>query len=57
VVLTMQKLLLTGSDVFFALNEMRTDDLGKTWRGQQRLCRAHPVEDAEQELEPALSDE
>jgi hypothetical protein len=33
VVLTMQKLLLTGSDVFFALNEMRTDDLGKTWSG------------------------
>lgn len=33
VVLTMQKLMLTGSDVFFALNEMRTDDLGKTWRG------------------------
>lgn len=33
VVLTMQKLLLSGSDVFFALNEMRTDDLGKTWSG------------------------
>lgn len=33
VVLTMQKLLLTGSDVFFALNEMRSDDLGKTWAG------------------------
>lgn len=33
VVLTMQKLLLSGSDVFFALNEMRTDDLGKTWTG------------------------
>lgn len=33
VVLTMQKLLLTGSDVFYALNEMRTDDLGKTWTG------------------------
>jgi len=31
VVLTMQKLLLTGSDVFFALNETRTDDLGRTW--------------------------
>ena len=31
VVLTMQKLLLTGSDIFFALNDMRTDDLGKTW--------------------------
>lgn len=33
VVLTMQKLLLSGSDVFFALCEMRTDDLGKTWTG------------------------
>ena len=33
VVLTMQKLMLTGSDVFFALNEMRSDDLGQTWRG------------------------
>jgi len=33
VVLTMQKLLLTGSDVFYALNEMRTGDMGKTWSG------------------------
>lgn len=33
VVLTMQKLLLAGSDVFLALNEMRTDDLGQTWSG------------------------
>lgn len=33
IVLTMQKLLLSGSDVFYALNEMRTDDLGRTWRG------------------------
>jgi len=31
VVLTMQKLLLKGSDVFDALAEIRTDDLGKTW--------------------------
>lgn len=31
VVLTMQQLLLTGSDVFYAINEMRTDDLGKKW--------------------------
>ncbi|HIA47808.1 MAG TPA: exo-alpha-sialidase [Candidatus Hydrogenedentes bacterium] len=31
VVLTMQKLLLSGSDIFYALNEMRTDDLGKVW--------------------------
>jgi len=33
VVMTMQKLLLSGSDVFYALNEMRTDDLGQTWAG------------------------
>jgi len=33
VVLTMQKLLLSASDVFYALHEMRTDDLGATWQG------------------------
>ena len=27
----MQKLLLSGSDIFFAVNEVRSDDLGKTW--------------------------
>jgi lysophospholipase L1-like esterase len=31
VVLTMQKLLLTGSDIFYALNDTRSDDLGSTW--------------------------
>jgi len=31
VVMTMQKLLLSGSDVFYALNETRTADLGRTW--------------------------
>jgi len=31
VVLTTQKLLLKGSDIFFAVNEVRSDDLGKTW--------------------------
>ena len=31
VVLTMQKLLLSGSDVFYALNDTRTDDVGQTW--------------------------
>lgn len=31
IVLTMQKLWLKGSDVFFAVNEVRTDDLGATW--------------------------
>lgn len=33
VVMTMQKLLLSGSDIFFELTEMRTDDMGKTWSG------------------------
>ncbi len=32
IVLTMQKLLLSGSDVFYALNEMRTTD-GEQWIG------------------------
>ena len=31
VVMTMQKLRLTGSDVFYALAETRTDDGGATW--------------------------
>jgi hypothetical protein len=33
VVLTMSKLLISASDVYYSLNEMRTDDLGKTWLG------------------------
>lgn len=33
VVLTMQKLWLKGSDVFFALTEMRSNDLGRSWLG------------------------
>ncbi len=37
VVLTMQKLLLSGSDVFYGLHEMRTDDLGATWTGPKAL--------------------
>ena len=42
VVLTMQKLFLTGSDVFYALNEMRTDDLGKTWTGPVEHGQTRP---------------
>ncbi len=30
-VMTTQKLLLSGSDVFYALHEARSDDLGRTW--------------------------
>ncbi|MBN2216752.1 MAG: exo-alpha-sialidase [Pirellulales bacterium] len=33
VVLTLQRMLVTGSDVFFAIQDLRTDDLGRTWAG------------------------
>ena len=33
VVVTMQKLRLSGSDVFYEINDLRTDDGGKTWIG------------------------
>ena len=33
VVVTAQPALCSGSDVFFALSEWRTTDLGKTWDG------------------------
>ncbi|MCL4201984.1 MAG: exo-alpha-sialidase [Pirellulaceae bacterium] len=35
VVMTMQKLLLTGSDVFYPLHNLWTDDLGGTWTEPQ----------------------
>lgn len=31
IVVTMQKLWLKGSDIFYAVNELRSDDLGKSW--------------------------
>lgn len=50
VVLTMQKLNLSGSDVFFALNEMRSDDSGRTWTGPTKhadtLGRRHEANDS-----------
>ena len=33
VVLTMHELLISGSDVFYPIHDMRTDDGGKTWLG------------------------
>lgn len=33
VIVTMQKLLLSGSDVFYEINDLRTDDGGATWSG------------------------
>lgn len=50
VVVTTQKLLLTGSDVFYGLNVFRTDDLGKTWSDpveQATLRRRAPAEGRE----------
>ena len=35
VVMTTQKLLLTGSDVFYQLNTLRSADMGKTWTAPQ----------------------
>jgi len=37
VVMTTQKLLLTGSDVFYALHETRSDDLGQSWSSLTRI--------------------
>jgi len=36
VVMTLQKLRLSGSDVFYALNNMHTSDLGNTWSSVER---------------------
>src|SRR5690349_13626606 len=33
VVMTLQHILLSGSDLFYGLNELRTDDLGANWKG------------------------
>ena len=33
VVITMNRLLVTGSDVYFPINEMRSDNFGRTWSG------------------------
>ncbi|GAA5506845.1 dienelactone hydrolase family protein [Novipirellula caenicola] len=37
VVMTMQKLLLSGSDVFYPLHQTRSDNLGKTWSAPAEL--------------------
>jgi hypothetical protein len=55
VVLTMQKLLLSGSDVFYELHYMRTDDMGCSWSGpnEHRTLMRRPF-DAGREI--AVSD-
>ncbi|MEQ2007730.1 MAG: sialidase family protein [Limisphaerales bacterium] len=39
IVLTMNKAAIVGSDIFGPLNEMRSDDLGKTWSGPVEHAR------------------
>lgn len=53
-IITTQKLRLTGSDVFYELNDLRTDDGGRTWsdftpRGQTLGRRQFAGEDDVQE--------
>jgi hypothetical protein len=56
----MNPLLLTGSDVYFAINEMRTDDLGKTWQGpfehKDTLGRRSAGSDGDTTIESGLAD-
>lgn len=50
VVMTLQKLQADRSDVYYGLNDFRTDDLGKTWVGPTEhatLSRRSPRDDVE----------
>lgn len=50
VVMTMQKLLLSGSDVFYGLHEIRTQDLGASWTepvAHDSLARRRHAENVE----------
>ncbi len=59
VIMTLQKLQLSGSDVFFALNEMLTDDLGATWSEPRRhdsFSRSPFSFDGKRDLERTVCD-
>lgn len=59
VVMTLQKLQLSGSDVFYALNELRTDDGGQTWSPpvEQEAFARTPFEfDGNKDLEITVCD-
>ncbi len=43
VVMTTQKLLLSGSDVFYALHQLTSSDLGKSWSDPVRLPSCVPT--------------
>ena len=59
VVMTLQKLQLSGSDVFYALNEMRTTDGGRTWSKpveQKSFARVPYAFDGHDDLEITVCD-
>ena len=56
VIVTMQKLRLSGVDVFYALNEMRTDDGGETWTGPIEHADTLGRRPVEEGMEDALCD-
>lgn len=59
VVMTLQKLMLSGSDVFYALNGMRSTDGGITWtepREHAAFSRQLFAYDGKEDLEMAVSD-
>jgi len=56
IVVTMHKLRLTGSDVFYPISELRSDDGGTTWEGpvaHSEVFARHPVEGG---IEEGVSD-
>ena len=56
VVITMHKLRLTGSDVFYPIHDMRTDDGGKTWSGPTPHEAAFGRRLKEEGIEEGVSD-
>ena len=47
IVMTMSKMLMQGSDVFYALHDLRSDDLGESWEGPRlhETLGRHPFPD------------
>ena len=56
-VLTAQKLRLTGSDVFYAVNEFRSNDFGRTWAEpvEHETLGRRPVADGVEECPSGLT--
>jgi len=56
VVLTMHKLRITGDDVFYPIEDMRTDDGGKTWTGPSAHADAFARRQREGGIEEGICD-